>query len=71
MNIQCEHCGEVPLHTETCPHGCHERKPVAWKNGGYFYCWIHERTQVMSAETIYKGDVVLTNRKCDWCGAKL
>lgn len=69
---QCEHCGEVPISGD-CPHGCHERKVVAWRNGKYLYCLSHSTSQVIQWEQVYKGDTALDygNRKCDWCRRKL
>lgn len=70
-NYQCEHCGEVPISGD-CPHGCHERKAVGWRNGRYIYCLGCDMAQVIQWEYIYKGDPALySERKCDWCGKKV
>lgn len=67
-HYQCEHCGEIPISGD-CPHGCHERKAVGWRNGKYIYCLTHDMAQVIQWEYVYKGDPVLDygKRKCDWC----
>jgi hypothetical protein len=67
MKVQCEHCGEIPISGD-CPHGCHERKAQAWRNGRYIYCLTHDTSQVFEWEYVYKGDPQLwSERKCDWC----
>lgn len=67
-HYQCHHCGEIPIFGD-CPHGCHERKVVGWRNGRYIYCLSHSMAQVIQWEYIYKGDPALDygRRKCDWC----
>jgi hypothetical protein len=72
MSVQCEYCGEVPISGD-CPHGCHERKVVAWRGyDRYLYCLTHSPRQVTGWEYVYKGDPILWGgRECSWCGKVL